>query len=279
MIDIVFRRHPARWIIVLMLLVASLLAACQTATANPATATARSQRVIAQATDIARQLRQSALLDEQQATATAQAQVNRLALGAAWPVILSDTFDDNTNEWVVGPQTGDYADASFSIAQGVFHWEATSHKGFVWWNHPTISRVDDFYLAVDYQSLSGPSGAYVGLVMRLDENGNYYLFSLRNDGYYSFDLYDNAQWISIIPWSSSPAIQMSGNNQAAVIAEGERFSFFVNGEWLGDTIDGTLSSGYSGLMMGMDETDESAAWDFDNFDLRGVLPPEATATP
>ena len=55
-------------------------AACRTAaTVSPATATARAQRVIAQATDMALQLRETTLLDEKQATATAHDRLDRLA--------------------------------------------------------------------------------------------------------------------------------------------------------------------------------------------------------
>lgn len=280
-----FRNLPVLWNNAPILLAAYLLAACTTATVSPATATARARRVAAQATQVALQARQAALLDERQATASAQDRLDLLAQGSAWPVVLADTFDDNANEWVAGQRTGDYADASFTIADGVFHWEATSHQGFIWWNHPTVSSVTDFYLAVDYRSIKGPADAYVGLVMRLDEDGNYYLFSLRNDGDYSFDIYDNAQWTSVIAWTPSPAIRVDETNHVEIVAEGERFSLFVNGEWVVDTIDATISSGYSGLLIGMEEKEESAAWDFDNFVLRTITTteetqtPEATATP
>ncbi len=281
----VFRSRPILWITAFMLLAMGLITACGTATVSPATATARAERVIAQATDMALQLRESTSLDEKQATATAQAQVDRLAQVSEWPVVLTDTFDDNANEWVVGQQTGQYADASFIIADGVYHWEATSHQGFVWWNHPTISSVTDFYLAVDYRPISGPADAYVGLVMRLDENGDYYLFSLRNTGEYSFDVYYNSQWLSLIARTPSPAIRVDETNHVVVVAEGPRFAMFVNGEWVADYEDATIASGDSGLLLGMEETGESTAWDFDNFELRSastveeVQTPEATTTP
>jgi hypothetical protein len=268
-----------------ILLVAYLLAACQNTTVSPATATARAQRAIAQATDIALQLRETTLLDEKQATATAQDRLERLARFSTWPVVLSDTFDDNANEWIVGEQTGEFADASFIIANGVYHWAAKALQGFVWWNHPTIPRVTDFHLAVDSRQINGPASSYVGLVLRLDESGNYYLFSLNNTGEYSFDEYYNAQWLSLIRWTTSPAIRVDGTNHVEVVAEAARFSFFVNGEWVEDYEDPAIPSGYSGLLVGMDEVGESAAWEFDNFELRAIIDteeiqtPEATARP
>jgi hypothetical protein len=286
MINKICHSRPVLWNAALIFLAACTLAACQkTTTANPATATARSRRVIAQATDVALQLRESIILDEKQATATAQAQVDRLAQASEWPEVLADTFDGNTNEWVVGQKTGEYADATFTIADGVYHWEAISHKGFVWWNVPTIASVSDFYLAVDYRPISGPAEAYAGLVMRLDKDGDYYLFSLRNTGEYSLDVYYNSTWLSLIGWTPSPAIRVDETNHVEVVGEGQRFAMFVNGEWVADYEDATIPSGYSGLLIGMDQTGESTAWDFDNFELRGItvaqeaLPPDATATP
>ena len=263
----------------LILLAAYLLAACKTSSTNPATATARARRVIAQATDVALQAREITILDEKQATATAKDRLDRLARVSTWPVVFSDMFDNNGNEWVVGQQTGEYADASFTIANGVYHWEATSHQGFVWWNHPTIPSVTDFHLAVDFRTMSGLVGAYIGLMMRLDENGNYYLFILRNTGDYSFDEHYNDQWLSLIGWTASPAIWVDKTNHMEVVAEGGRFSLFVNGEWVVDYEDQEISSGYCGLVVGMEEAEESAVWEFDNFELRAISTVEEIHTP
>jgi hypothetical protein len=261
------------------LILLALLTACRTATVGPATATARAQRAISQATNIALQLRETTLLDEKQATATAQDRLDRLAQLSTWPVVVSDTFDDNANEWIVGEQTGEFADASFIIANGVYHWAAKALQGFVWWHHPTIPRVTDFYLAVDSRQINGPASSYVGLVLRLDESDNYYLFSLNNTGEYSFDEYYNAQWLSLIRWTTSPAIQVDGTNHLEVVAEAARFSFFVNGQWVGDYEDPAIPSGYNGLLVGMDEVGESAAWEFDNFELRAIIDTEEIHTP
>ncbi len=90
-----------------ILLVSLLLAACgKKPTASPATATARAQRAVAQATNMAVHLGKAQILPGEQATATAQAQLDRLAQSSDWPVVLSDAFDDNSHEWVLGPQTG-----------------------------------------------------------------------------------------------------------------------------------------------------------------------------
>lgn len=267
-----------RILIVIVFMISFLLAACGKSTISPATATARARRVSAQATNMAVQLRNANLLDEKQATATMQARLDRLALSSSWPVVLSDTFDDNTHEWVVGPQTGQYGDATFTIANGVYHWAATSKEGFVWWNHPAIESVTDFHLAVDARQVNGPANAYIGLVMRLTENDDYYLFSVQNKGNYSFDVYNSGQWLSLIPWTPSPVILADETNRVEALAEGGHFSFYVNGEWLADYEDQTIGSGYCGLAAGIEDAGVSAAWEFDNFELRGASSPDETPT-
>jgi hypothetical protein len=282
-----YRIDPAGLITTLILLLAAyLLAACQTTTAaSPATVTARAQRVVAQATDMALQLREATIQDMKQATATAQVRLDRLAQFSTWPVVLVVTFDDNSNEWVLGQQTGEYADVIFTIANGVYHWEATPHQGFIWWNHPTISPVSDFYMAVDFRNISGPSNAYVGLIMGLNDSDDYYLFSLRGTGEYSLDEYYNQQWLSLIGWTPSPVFHEDEINRMEVYAEGGYVSLFVNGAWVADYGEQAVRSGLSGLAAGMDEVGESAVWEFDNFTVRSILEveevhtPEATARP
>lgn len=274
-----FRTNQARLIVAFILLAAYLLAACRSASANPATATARVQRVIAQATAMALQIRETILLDEKQATATAQDRLDRLEQASTWPVVFTDTFDDNTNEWSVGYKTSEFADATFTIADGVFRWEITPHQGFLWWNRPTIAAVIDFYISVDFRQVSGPVSAYTGLMLRQDEDGNYYLFSLRSNGDFAFDKYFNGQWLSLIDWSPSPVIQVDQTNRLEVLAEQGLFSLFVNGVWVMDYEDLKIASGLCGLLVGMDEADESVIWEFENFKLHASLPAEETLTP
>jgi hypothetical protein len=262
-----------------ILLVAYLLAACRTTAASPPTITARAQRFIAQATDMALQLHATTLLDEKQATATALIRLDRLEQLSTWPVVLSDTFDDNTNAWIVGQQTGEYADATFTIANGVYRWEATSHQGFIWWYHPFISSVTDFYMRMDFRQVSGPSDAYVGLIMGLDENDNYYVFSLRNTGDYAFDEYYNGEWHTYIGWTSSPIYYASETNRMEVFSEAGHASLFLNGAWVADYEDQVIPSGLCGLAAGIETAGESAVWEFDNFVVRGMLSAGESQTP
>jgi hypothetical protein len=262
------------------LLTAFLLAACQTTTAsNPATATARAERYIAQATEMALQVHETTLLDEKQATATAQQRLERLELVSTWPVVLSDTFDENLHAWVVGQETGEYADATFTIANGVYRWEATPHQGFIWWNTPEISTVADFYMSADLRQVSGPKEAYMGLVMALTDDDNFYVFSLRSTGEYSLDRFLNGQWHSLIQWTPLTVFLADETKHVEVVAEAGYISLFVNGTWLVDYEVQTLPTGQCGLAVGMDDVGESAAWEFENFEVRAISTEEEIYTP
>ncbi len=137
----------------------------------------------------------------------------------------------------------------------------------------------DFHFSVDARQDNGPADAYIGLVMRLTENDDYYLFSVQNNGNYAFDVYSNGQWFSLIPWTPSPAILVDQTNHVEALVEGEHFSFFINGEWIADYEDQTIASGFCGLVVGMEDAGVSASWEFDNFELRGLVIPEGSSTP
>jgi hypothetical protein len=286
--DYPIRHHEKRGLlrIIAVLLPACLLIACASAPAvNAPTATARAERAITRATQMAAQHNATFSISEEQATATAQANQDRLLEASSWPVVFSDTFDDNANEWVVGKESGEYADAEFTITGQKFHWGAVSHEGFVWWNRPTIPRVADFHAAVDIQQTAGPETGYAGMTLHMDEDGNYYVFEIRNNGEYSFYEYFTEEWIALLNWTPSPFIQVGEVNHIEVLAEGGLFSLFINGEWIADVEARTISDGRTGLLVGLDEADETAAWEFDNFELHApsiieeTPQPEGTPTP
>ena len=255
-----------------------LLVSCFPSKVSPVTATARAQQAILQATKMARIANQAYAAE---ATATAQFYQSHRTEASQWPVVLTETFDDNAHEWSLGKDTGDFANIEFQLLGGKFRWEATALQGFAWWSYPTIELVSDFYLSLEIQTYSSSTTSYAGVVMRLTsilDSSQYYMFEIRQSGEYSFDLRTDEGWTSLIGWTPSPAIHPSVVNTLEVMAEGDTFSFFINGEWVADARDSTLSSGRTGLVVGLEEAGDSGTWEFDNFVVRApfTLPEEST---
>jgi hypothetical protein len=272
-----FFQHRCTFIFLLGL-GALLLVSCSTPKVSPATATARARQAILQATKMAKASNQAYAAE---ATATAQAYQSRRTAASQWLVVLSEPFDDNTHEWSLGKKTGEFADIEFQLLAGKFRWQATAHRDFLWWSSPTIDLVSDFYLSLEIQSYSSSTTSYAGVVMRLtsvEDSYQYYMFEIRQSGEYSFDLHTAEGWTTLIDWTPSPAIHPSLVNSLEVVAEGDTFSFFINGEWVADARDGTLGSGQTGLVVGLDEDGDSGTWEFDNFVVRApfILPENPT---
>jgi len=238
-----------------------------TATAgSQATATAR----IVQGTATARAWATQATATAQaQATATAEAGMDTTLLAASsWPLVLYDDFSADVNDWSSGDYSDELIEGNRQIADGQYLWEATAMGGVVWWSIPETSSVSDLYLTVEAQQTGGTTESQYGLLFRRVDRDNYYLFRIRDDGDYQFRMRYEGEWQTLISWTESGTIQPGEVNQLTVVAEGSHFTFYINDQYVDEYDDSRLSSGQSGLLLGLDEESDTAIFEFDNFELR-----------
>ena len=203
-----------------------------------------------------------------QVTQTAQVYQGILQNGKAWPVIFSDNFVDNANEWVIGERSGDYAEISWTIGDGVYLWDALAYQGFVWWVYPSMDDVGDFYMAADLEQTSGPADGEMGLMFRHAEDKSYYIFEINNAQQYAIYYYDSSDWEALIDWVDSPALRIGQPNRLEIVAEGAQFYFFINNQYVSELFDSRNSSGKAGLMVSLGNEGERATWEFSNYELR-----------
>lgn len=163
-----------------------------------------------------------------------------------WALAFSDDFNDNAHEWVVGSYADAWGTMTRVITDGLYTWEMTAVQSVGRWCMPEITPTTDFYLTVDARRVSGPLDASYGLVFR-HNNGNYYLFSIRDDGFFNFNLWYGFTWSAVIDWTGTLAIRPGEINQLAVLAEGTRFTFSINGEQVAEAEDAQLAEGEAGL--------------------------------
>jgi hypothetical protein len=270
------------WLWILILVCIPSISGCQNANEgfNNATATAQGERAIQMATEMAgyAEATRSALNINLQATE--QAQQSLLDSASRWPILFEDTFDqeDKAKDWPLGNQDDPLATISWGITGGKYKWEAEARDSFVWWGYPTLQSASDFYLAATSQQLSGPSTGEYGLVYRITENDEYYLFELSADGQFAVFLNDANGWDALLDWQDSDAIRLDGENQMAVIAQGEQFYFFVNGQKVADLYDDHLAEGKVGLLIGLSNPGDKGRWEFDNFEYRSTETPDLQGT-
>jgi hypothetical protein len=248
----------------------------QTATAFKNTLATKTALVDERATVTAEALHAAETASAQAATATAEAAAAQTAqalqapLEAAkgWGVIAEDYFQDNANEWATGEREGTYAKITWTLADGVYRWDTLAYDGFVWWVYPEISPVSDFYLAADMTFVEGPPVAEMGLMFWHTEDNTYYVFEIDNQDDFAVFYYDSSEWTTIYEWTESDAIIPGGMNRLAVVAEGDHLLFYINDQHVAEVFNAAATTGNVGLIVGLDEADQTGIWEFYNFELR-----------
>jgi len=232
------------------------------------TATSQANRVISLATQMGYQARSTLEAGQLSVTATAQAREATLAEARLWQVVIQDPFDEESDDWAVGEdENEELGSISWSIAGGKYRWSAEAKTGYVWWVAPE-SEVSDFYLSVEAQQMINPEVGEYGVIFRRADDGHYYLFEISDLGYYALFYYSPGNWESLIDWTSHPSITAGAPNRLAVHASGSQFDLYINDVYVTGYQDDRQPSGSVGLLIGLANEGESAAWEFDNFELR-----------
>jgi hypothetical protein len=175
----------------------------------------------------------------------------------AGTVLLEETFDD--------PAASDFAEDSdaasrYAFERGGYTIEVKEPETIVW------ARVDGAYdaarVSVDATIPAGADIAAAGLIFHYQDEDNFYLFSVSNDGYYALELLQNNEWVSLIDWTPSDAVRTAGN-RLEVATRADRIALYVNGELLEETADGTFTGGEVALAVSSLK-DSTAEVSFDN---------------
>jgi hypothetical protein len=183
-----------------------------------------------------------------------------------WTPVLVDAFDDNASNWPVSDTADEWGSVERAISDGIYRWRVTARRSVARWCTPDNASVADFYLMVDARRVSGPEDADYGLVFRHTE-GNYYLFSIRDSGYYRFNLWYEFAWTPVIDWTETTAIRAGEVNHLVVVGQGITFTFSINAIEVATVGDAQFSAGDVGLAVAL-TTPGDALFEFDNFELR-----------
>jgi len=263
--------HRLLWM-ACILITASLLSACgqaPTPTGSPAEATAQAQQARRLATQMAQSVQATFEYQEQAATATAEAIQGLLAGKNQWETVLSETFENNLNDWPTGEdQEASLARILWTLDQGRYRWQAQAIQGFVWWAYPEMEQAGDFYLAVDVQQVDGPLSGEAGLIFRLNELDEYYLYEIDAQGNFAVFIRLQDGWETLYDWSESKAILADSPNRLAIVARGSQLFFFINEQLVASLTDERLTSGKAGVLIGLSNEGDRGVWEFDNFELR-----------
>ncbi len=189
---------------------------------------------------------------------------------ANWQKAISDTFYSNVNGWVASAFEDDWGSTNRSIVAGVYRWEIEAIQAVSRWCTPELDDArpvsSNYFVSVDAQRLRGPESAAYGLVLRHTE-GSYYLFSVRDDGYYQFSLWDGFAWQPVVDWTPTTSVVAGASNRLAAKVDGIRFDLFINDTLVHEAEDNQLAGGEAGLSISTAATEGLAVFVFDNFGL------------
>lgn len=96
----------------------------------------------------------------------------------------------------------------------------------------TKTRFADFDLTVEARAVAGPADNGYGVIFRVQDRQNYYTFMVSSDGYYQVQRVVNGDLKELSAWIESPLVNagLDAVNRLRVIARGNQFEFYLNGE-------------------------------------------------
>ena len=180
-----------------------------------------------------------------------------------WPLGLCESFSDNANGWLTGQSDDDFGVINRQVQDGAYTWDLNVKNDVFWSARYTSQLFSDFYLSSAMQVLTGPDTTQYALEFRWVDSDNFYTFLINDQKQYRADLMYRGKWQTLIDWTDSEAIVPGEVNELAVKAEGRHFTFFINGEDVGELNDTRLKTGLIGVAAGLPDAGQASV-SFDN---------------
>jgi hypothetical protein len=133
--------------------------------------------------------------------------------------------------------------------------------------------IGDFYLEMTATTRACSGKDQYGSMIRAvktEEGYVGYIYNISCDGNFSLRRWNGEKYIPLVDWTSSDAINSGANqtNRIGVLVDGNQFTFYINGEQVGQVQDDNHLEGRFGVSIGSVNTsdlevlvDEIAYWD------------------
>ncbi len=164
--------------------------------------------------------------------------------------LFADTFSpDSTGPWLLeGDDVGRTAVINQELVIAI---DQPNTFQFSTLSEPLFN---DFMLEVDARQLAGNPESSFGVLVRMQNNDQFYRFDITGSGLYMVQWRNaNGSWNQALPdWTASDAINQGLNvpNRLKVVAQGSNLSFYVNDVLLQQINDALFLSGAIGLAAG-----------------------------
>ncbi len=174
--------------------------------------------------------------------------VKQISQDPKWKISLSDDYTDNRHKWAATDYQSDSIDLYRKIDGGEYIWEFDARESYMFWDFPEHKPLRDFTISAEFDLKQGSSYSGFGFVLRAT-NDDHYFFEIDAQGKYSFALVRKDEWTTLIENKTTYYFRPNETNQIAVQAQGSHFEIFVNGYHVDEVEEGTLRSGYNGILL------------------------------
>lgn len=185
-----------------------------------------------------------------------------------WPVVVSESFNAENDSWAVGEINNEFVKGTVAVLGGKYYVKLTAKKAVYWYSFPEMDNLQDVYATVKVNQIGGSKTAEYGIVVRGSESAQY-LFSISalQQGY-EFTKFTGEGGSVLTLWTHSSRILIGEPTQVGVKAEGQDFSFYLNGNLVDDALDAEVTPGAVGIGILLYKAGEWVEMTFDNFEVR-----------
>ena len=194
---------------------------------------------------------------------------------AAGYTLFRDDFD--TDAWSTGSFDDEYASVTQEIVDGTYRWNATAKRGVVFKEIHEIYRsfeLEEFPYRFSFSAVArvtdSPGDAAFGLLFRSRDAENHYYFQVSERNEAALYVSEDGEWTALVEPTPISALRYRDQNSLRVVAEGTRFSFWINGEGIFEATDDRIALGNIGLALELQEVGDRMTIEFD--DVRIGLP-------
>ena len=175
-------------------------------------------------------------------------------------VIFDDDFEDVNSGWSIETSEGGgvgYQDGYYAIQ--------VDQPSYMYWSTIDYSY-PSVYLRVDAQVVQSVKDGDFGLMCGIQDDANFTVLDVSEDGYYSIWKYVDDQYVSLVEWTKSDLLLSGGTLTLEGVCSAERLSLGVNGVKLVEYSDPDFKPGRVGIIAGTYDTPVFVV-SFDNFKL------------
>jgi S1-C subfamily serine protease len=183
-------------------------------------------------------------------------EVIKLPKGGA--IYVQDDFSSQFSGWTYG---NDPANQAF-YNNGRYQVSVTD-QGWVAYGFYTKKDFSDTLVKVKAHVVTQAKDSFYGLICRYKDEGNFYIFTVSSDGYYSIQNMHGNEFTSLVPWSFSPVIPKYNDVEIEASCSGNILTLGINNIPIAQVHDSSHMTGSIGLAGGTFSSSNFAV-DFDD---------------